>query len=61
MTNWHQIDPLQALEQLGTSLDHGLSQAEAARLQEEYGANELVQRGVESPWAIFWDRELNSR
>ncbi|MBE0698325.1 MAG: HAD-IC family P-type ATPase, partial [Anaerolineaceae bacterium] len=56
MINWHQIDRNLILQQLKTNLENGLSAEEVERLQKEYGPNELVERGVKSPWAILWEQ-----
>jgi P-type Ca2+ transporter type 2C len=56
MTNWHQIDPNKALQQLKTSLENGLSAGDVEHLQKEYGPNELVERGAKSPWVILWEQ-----
>ena len=56
MQNWHTqtIEDL-TLEQ-GTDLEKGLTQEEAARRLEKYGPNELIERGVKSPWKILWEQ-----
>ena len=56
MQNWHTqtIEDL-TLEQ-GTDLEKGLTQEEAARRLEQYGPNELIERGVTSPWKILWEQ-----
>jgi Ca2+-transporting ATPase len=46
----------QVLETLGTRPETGLSQAEAARRLAEYGPNELIERGLKSPWRILWEQ-----
>jgi Ca2+-transporting ATPase len=44
------------LEDLQTSLEQGLTQAEAARRLERYGPNELIESGLKSPWKILWEQ-----
>jgi Ca2+-transporting ATPase len=56
MTNWFQLDPQQTLQELETDLHSGLSSEEAARRLEQYGRNELIERGAKSPWAILWEQ-----
>ena len=56
MTNWHQLNQEQVLNQLKTSLESGLSNEAAARLREDIGPNELIERGAKSPWAILWEQ-----
>jgi Ca2+-transporting ATPase len=56
MTEWYRLDPQEAIQQIGSDLEHGLTAAEAARRLAEYGPNELVERGRKSPWAILWEQ-----
>jgi len=56
MPNWYQLDPQETLTELKTALESGLSSDEAARRLELYGPNELVERGVKSPWLILWEQ-----
>jgi Ca2+-transporting ATPase len=41
---------------LGTDFEAGLTPAEAQRRLAEEGLNELVERGVKSPWLILWEQ-----
>jgi magnesium-transporting ATPase (P-type) len=43
------LTPDQVLEALDTSLQTGLSEAEAARRLAEHGPNELIERGGSGP------------
>lgn len=56
MTEWHQLNPQQVMEQLGTQVETGLSSEEAARRLEQHGPNELAERAAKSPWAILWEQ-----
>ena len=47
------LTPDQVLEALDTPPKTGLSQAEAARRLAEHGPNELIERGLRSPWRIL--------
>ncbi len=47
------LTPDEVLKALDTSLETGLSQAEAERRLAEYGANELTEQGLRSPWSIL--------
>ena len=47
------LTPDQVLEALHTSPETGLSEAEAARRLAEHGPNELIERGLRSPWRIL--------
>ncbi len=54
----HALTVEAVLEKLGTTVD-GLSEAEAARRREEFGANLLPSAEAERPWRIFW-RQINN-
>lgn len=56
MPNWYQLDPQEALTELNTDIESGLSSNEAARRLEQYGPNELIERGAKSPWLILWEQ-----
>lgn len=56
MTDWYQISTQEAIEKLTTDAANGLSTAEAARRLEQYGPNELVERGAKGPLAILWEQ-----
>jgi len=56
MTDWHAIDPHEAFTRLGTDPTGGLSAAESVRRLEQYGPNELVERGVKTPWQILLEQ-----
>ncbi|WP_299485321.1 cation-translocating P-type ATPase [Acaryochloris sp. IP29b_bin.137] len=51
---WYQLHPEEVLHHLDTSLDQGLSQAEATIRQQTYGLNELIEQDRESPWQMLW-------
>lgn len=56
MSNWHQLDAVDALRQLGTDASNGLSEAEVAQRLSKHGPNELIERGLKSPWAMLWEQ-----
>ena len=56
MTEWYQLTSQEATEKLNTDSAKGLSAAEAARRIEQYGPNELVERGAKGPLAILWEQ-----
>ena len=60
MQQWYQLDASAALRQQGTDVANGLSAAEADRRLIQYGPNELVERGVKSPWRIVWEQLTES-
>ena len=52
MTNWFELETKAVLDELKTD-EGGLSPEEAVLRKTQYGPNELIDRGVKSPWAIF--------
>ena len=56
MTEWYRLDAQEALRQVGSDVENGLSAAEAERRLAEYGPNELVERAGKGPWAILWEQ-----
>ncbi|MDD3826793.1 MAG: cation-translocating P-type ATPase [Anaerolineae bacterium] len=56
MANWHELETEQVLAQVKSDGAAGLTTAEAERRLEEHGPNELVERGVKSPWRILWEQ-----
>ncbi len=56
MANYHQMDVESALRELKTDLHNGLSGAEVQQRQQQYGPNELIERGTKSPWKILLEQ-----
>lgn len=56
MSNWYQLDPEEALHQLNSNIEIGLSDAEAQQRLTQYGHNELIERGIKSPWRILLEQ-----
>lgn len=56
MSNWYRMSADAVIAELDTNPETGLSSAEAARRLEQYGPNELVEKGAKSPWAILLDQ-----
>ncbi len=56
MSEWYQLSADEVLEKLESNPERGLSSAEAARRLEQFGPNELVEKGSKSPWLILWDQ-----
>ncbi len=56
MEEWFRLNSQQVLEKLSTSKESGLSGEEARRRLEQYGSNELVDRGAKSPWKILLEQ-----
>ena len=56
MQEWHRINVDEAVAQLETRVQSGLDPAEAEQRIEKYGPNELIDRGIKSPWKILWEQ-----
>ena len=56
MKVWYQLDIEQTITELKTDLKSGLSTAEVKKRQQEYGPNQLIERGMKSPWQILLDQ-----
>jgi P-type Ca2+ transporter type 2C len=54
--NWHLIEIQESISNLNSDGRSGLTQAEAAARIEQYGANELVERGGRKPLQILWEQ-----
>jgi P-type Ca2+ transporter type 2C len=52
----YQRNKSEALNQLNSSTENGLTNAEAAERLANFGPNELVERGLISPWRILWEQ-----
>jgi Ca2+-transporting ATPase len=50
---WSRKSAADVIQDLSTDAARGLSSDEAARRLKEHGPNELIERGVKSPWRIF--------
>ncbi|MFZ4814746.1 MAG: cation-translocating P-type ATPase [Phototrophicaceae bacterium] len=55
-TAWYTLTPDAATKQLSVQPTTGLDDAEAARRLEQYGPNEIADKGAKSPWAILWEQ-----
>ena len=56
MNEWYRTTKEDTLSNLKTNSEQGLSQAEAQRRLAEHGPNELIDRGLKSPWLILWEQ-----
>lgn len=56
MTDWHKQSGPEVLAALNTTLEHGLTDADAARRLAESGPNTLQDNGAKSPWRILWEQ-----
>ena len=56
MTDWYRKEATKVVSLLATDAQAGLTEAEAQRRLAEHGPNELVERGLKSPWRILWEQ-----
>ena len=56
MNRWFAKTVEEVLQENGSDLNQGLTSEEASQRQEQYGLNELEDRGTKSPWKILWEQ-----
>ncbi len=56
MGEWHRMSGVEAVRELGSDMSKGLDENTVGRLREQYGLNELVERGIKSPWKILLEQ-----
>ncbi|MCK4858178.1 MAG: cation-translocating P-type ATPase [candidate division Zixibacteria bacterium] len=56
MNDWYQMETSAVLQRLGVNAENGLSDTEVTERLTQHGANELIERGVKSPWLILWEQ-----
>jgi Ca2+-transporting ATPase len=56
---WHTVEAADALGRLAVQPERGLDDSQAAQRLEQYGPNELVEKGLKSPLAILWEQLTN--
>lgn len=56
MKNWYAKSLDEIEEELSTDLKHGLTSAEVEKRRAKYGLNELIERGLKSPWKILLEQ-----
>jgi Ca2+-transporting ATPase len=54
--DWHRLEGEGVVFALATTRGQGLTQAEALGRLDKYGPNELIERGLISPWRILWEQ-----
>jgi Ca2+-transporting ATPase len=55
---WHTLDIDTTLQKLNVKPD-GLADSDASARIAQYGANELIEKPIKSPWAILWEQITN--
>ncbi|MCA9910376.1 MAG: HAD-IC family P-type ATPase, partial [Anaerolineae bacterium] len=58
-TTWFMLEPDEVLRRLDTQIATGLTQSAVDERLVQYGPNELIDKGVKSPWAILWEQLTN--
>jgi Ca2+-transporting ATPase len=58
-TAWHTQTPDQTINQLGINPETGLDEALVRERLAQYGPNELIEKGIKSPWAILREQLTN--
>jgi Ca2+-transporting ATPase len=56
VADWYRKETIEVISLLSTDAEAGLPPAEARRRLAEHGPNELVERGLKSPWLILWEQ-----
>ena len=56
MENWHNHEITAIFDKLRTSPEQGLSEDEARQRLEQFGPNELIDKGLKSPWKILGEQ-----
>jgi len=59
-TAWHTLDPTLVLDLQDVDPSRGLKPEEVVRRQTEFGPNELIERGLKSPWRILLEQFTDS-
>jgi P-type Ca2+ transporter type 2C len=57
--SWYDLEVAETAAALGTSLNSGLSDQEAARRLTQYGPNELARAGAVAPWRLLLEQFRN--
>ncbi len=57
--HWHTEGAEQVTRRLDVQPGVGLSEAQVTTRLAQYGPNELVERGLKSPWVILWEQITN--
>lgn len=54
--NWHTLDADKVLDELAVDPQHGLKDGDVQDRSAIYGSNELVDKGLKSPWIILGEQ-----
>jgi Ca2+-transporting ATPase len=56
VADWYRKETTKVISLLNTDAQAGLAAAEAQSRLTEHGLNELIERGLKSPWRILWEQ-----
>jgi Ca2+-transporting ATPase len=56
VADWYRKETSEVVSPLNTDAGAGLAPPEAQRRLAEHGPNELIERGLKSPWRILWEQ-----
>jgi len=56
MEDWYRLPVTDAVNRLGTQVKTGLDSVEAETRLQQYGPNEIIDRGLKSPWKILLEQ-----
>lgn len=56
MDKWYQLEPEEVVLKLESNTETGLSDTDAQKRLEQYGHNELIEKGIKSPWRILLEQ-----
>ncbi|MHB9030511.1 MAG: HAD-IC family P-type ATPase, partial [Candidatus Latescibacterota bacterium] len=56
MSNWYMKNTQEVLHEMEVKTSEGLTTQEATERLQKFGPNELIERGIKSPWAILWEQ-----
>jgi P-type Ca2+ transporter type 2C len=56
MEEWYRLNVEQAVERIGVEHSEGLNDSEVEERLNQYGPNELVEKGLKSPWKILGEQ-----
>jgi Ca2+-transporting ATPase len=56
MSEWYKLNAGEVVSELNSNQQEGLSEQEGLARLDKYGPNELIERGVKSPWSILLDQ-----
>jgi P-type Ca2+ transporter type 2C len=56
MEEWYRLETVEIIQKFNSDPEKGLSDGEVKARLDQYGPNELVEKGLKSPWKILWEQ-----